>query len=121
MLIGLAAVAGSALAFWQRTPMATGLGVIGTVLLLGWIADREAGIAAVRWVRGARAERLVGEELNKLRGEGFIVMHDDWPAGGNIDHLVSGPTGVYLIETKLRRYTDQQLGEGETPGSQAAR
>jgi len=28
---------------------------------------------------------------------------------GNIDHLVSGPTGVYLVETKHRRYQEHDL------------
>jgi hypothetical protein len=32
-------------------------------------------------------------------------MHDIEQVGeGNIDHLASGPSGVYLIETKYRRY-----------------
>jgi hypothetical protein len=37
-------------------------------------------------------------------------MHDiEQDREGNVDHLVSGPSGVYLIETKHRRYADDQL------------
>lgn len=62
---------------------------------------------AVNWLRGARAEEAIGELLNELRSEGFIVMHDVEQAyEGNIDHIVSGPTGVFMIESKARRYND---------------
>ena len=62
---------------------------------------------AVNWLRGARAEEAIGELLNQLRSEGFIVMHDVEQAyEGNIDHIVSGPTGVFMIESKARRYND---------------
>ncbi len=64
----------------------------------------------VNWVRGARAEQAVGETLNELRSEGRVVMHDIEQVGeGNIDHLVSGPNGVYLVETKERRYEDRHI------------
>ena len=62
---------------------------------------------AVNWLRGARAEEAIGELLNELRSEGFIVMHDvEQVYEGNIDHIVSGPTGVFMIESKARRYND---------------
>lgn len=64
----------------------------------------------LRWLRGARAEQSVGETVNALRRDGWIVMHDIEQAGeGNIDHLASGTNGVYLIETKQRRYLDLDL------------
>ena len=41
-------------------------------------------------------------------------MHDiERPGQGNIDHIASGPGGVFLIETKLRRYEDYQLGKAK--------
>ena len=62
------------------------------------------------WWRGAHAEASVGETLNELRREGWIVMHDvEQEFEGNIDHIASGPNGVFLIETKDRRYEDDQL------------
>lgn len=65
---------------------------------------------AIRWLSGARAETSVGEELDRLGNEGFVVRHDiDQLYEGNVDHLVSGPTGVFMVETKLRRYEDKDL------------
>ena len=38
-------------------------------------------------------------------------MHDIKPSGrANLDHIVSGPNGVYLIETKYRCYMQKDLG-----------
>ena len=63
---------------------------------------------AIRWLRGARAEEAVGDTLNELRREGWTLMHDVVQRGeGNIDHIASGPNGVYLIETKCRAYKDE--------------
>lgn len=37
-------------------------------------------------------------------------MHDvEQPGEGNIDHIVSGPTGVFLVETKERRCEERHL------------
>lgn len=63
-----------------------------------------------RWLRGARAEEAVGTILNELRREGWVLMHDiKQRSEGNIDHIASGPNGIYLVETKQRRYEDAQL------------
>jgi hypothetical protein len=55
---------------------------------------------------GLMGERLVAEHLADLRGHGFHVFHD-LPAQGsakafNLDHVVVGPSGVFVIETKAR-------------------
>jgi Nuclease-related domain len=66
--------------------------------------------AEARWRAGAIAERAVGQALNELRRDGWFVLHDIRQRGeGNVDHLVSGPGGVFMIETKLRRYEDVHL------------
>jgi hypothetical protein len=52
---------------------------------------------------GFRGERLVGEQLNQLLAHGFHVFHDLPFDGYNIDHVVVGPAGVVVIETKTRR------------------
>jgi Nuclease-related domain len=91
------------------------VGIVAAVLLAALLvavkprAD-QAAEEVLRWLRGARAEESVGETLNELRREGWIVMHDIvQPGEGNVDHLISGPNGVYLIETKLRRYEESHL------------
>lgn len=91
-----------------RTIMA-GVAVLVAVALLKVVGERQLELA-LRWRRGWAAEKSVGEELNRLRRDGFVVMHDIPQRGeGNIDHIVSGPTGAYLIETKARAYEAQQL------------
>ena len=49
---------------------------------------------------GRDGERIVGQELEKLREHGYRVYHDFLGEKGNIDHIVVGPTGVFTIETK---------------------
>lgn len=46
-------------------------------------------------------ERAVAEHLeSELRRDGFEFFHDIPGDGFNIDHLVVGPTGTFVIETK---------------------
>ena len=72
-----------------------------------------------RWLKGSTAEAAVGETLEPLRWERYIVMHDMPQRGeGNIDHVVSGPNGVYLVETKFARYLPVHLKKAKR---QAAR
>jgi hypothetical protein len=57
------------------------------------------------WRLGARGEQLVGEALNDpaILSAGYRIYHDVPGADGwNIDHVVVGPGGVYVIETKAR-------------------
>ena len=51
---------------------------------------------------GERGERSVGEILDLIRAKGFVAVHDLPGDGFNVDHVVVGPTGVYVIETKTR-------------------
>ncbi|HEU5080508.1 MAG TPA: nuclease-related domain-containing protein [Opitutaceae bacterium] len=48
-------------------------------------------------------ERLVGEELGRLRLRGYSVFHDVPFDGSNIDHILVGPGGVFAVTTKTRR------------------
>lgn len=50
--------------------------------------------------RGLKGEIAVGQELERLRAEGFEVFHDIPGGGFNIDHVVVGSAGVFTIETK---------------------
>jgi len=57
------------------------------------------------WQRGAEGERRVGARLDALASDSLVVLHDRRIPGSraNIDHIVVGPSGVYVIDTK--RYT----------------
>src|SRR5207248_10817074 len=52
---------------------------------------------------GFHGERYVAEELNQLMSDGFRVFHDVPFGNYNIDHVLIGPTGVFVVETKTRR------------------
>lgn len=90
------------------------LGAAAVLVAIAAAARPHADVLAdrhLRLLRGAIAEREVGETLNALKAERWVVMHDiERPGHGNIDHLVSGPSGVYLIDTKARRYCNEDLG-----------
>ena len=49
---------------------------------------------------GRDGERIVAEELDKLRAAGAEVIHDVPAPGFNIDHVVLSCRGFYAIETK---------------------
>ena len=52
---------------------------------------------------GFQGERYVAEELNQLLADGFDVFHDVPFDNYNIDHVVLGSTGVFVVETKAKR------------------
>lgn len=52
---------------------------------------------------GFMGERVVGEELNQLVVMGFRVFHDVPFEKFNLDHVLVGPSGVYVVETKAKR------------------
>lgn len=57
------------------------------------------------WQVGGKAEQELGEALERMREDGFGVLHDRRIPGSeaNIDHVVIGPAGAFAIDTK--RYT----------------
>lgn len=65
---------------------------------------------------GRLGEQMVGEELEPLREDGYRIFHD-FPGGPkwNIDHIVVGPGGVFVFETKTRskRRADSNQPEHE--------
>jgi Nuclease-related domain len=86
---------------------------LATVLLVRPLADAYVD-QHLRLLDGTQAEEAVGQTLDELVREGWTVMHDIEDPGGNIDHIASGPAaGVYLIETKARRYQDAHLGKAK--------
>jgi hypothetical protein len=72
-------------------------------LWLGWALWRS--LARLRRLTlGHEAELAIGQELSALGGTGYRIYHDFPAESGafNIDHIVVGPGGVFLIETKGR-------------------
>ncbi|HEY9478017.1 MAG TPA: nuclease-related domain-containing protein [Microbacteriaceae bacterium] len=54
------------------------------------------------WATGARGEELLGHRLDRLSGQGVHVLHDRRipRTKANIDHIVVGPSGVFVIDAK---------------------
>src|ERR1039458_2179723 len=62
---------------------------------------------------GFEGERFVGEELSRLISLGFEIYHDVPFDGFNIDHVLVGPRGVFVVETKTRRKPVNESGSKE--------
>jgi hypothetical protein len=52
--------------------------------------------------RGELGELKVGEILDELKQSGYKPIHGITRNGFDIDHVVVGPAGVFVIETKFR-------------------
>jgi hypothetical protein len=115
-------------AVWTRTlpwriAVTLGIGVGGAVLsrllvprlslVIGLFAATAAGWGlrfrpspdAVAWRRGAAGERRTARLLSPLERHGWAVLHDLAVPGSraNLDHLVIGPSGVFVIDSKQYR------------------
>jgi hypothetical protein len=51
---------------------------------------------------GRDGELIVAEFLEPLSKSGYSVLHDVVGGNFNVDHVLIGPTGVFVIETKTR-------------------
>jgi hypothetical protein len=119
---------GAEWAAWTRTlpwrvavilGIGAGGGVLGSLLapwlglLLGGLMAVAVGYAlrfrpspeAVAWRRGAAGERHTARFLAGLERQGWAVLHDLAVPGSraNLDHLVIGPGGVFVIDSKQYR------------------
>jgi hypothetical protein len=69
------------------------------VLYAGWRVWRTR--PAIRALRlGIEGERAVGQFFERLRAQGYHVLHDVLAQDFNIDHVLIGPAGVITVETK---------------------
>lgn len=53
-----------------------------------------------RWRQGAEGERATAKALRPLTKRGWVLVHDIQTEWGNIDHVLVGPPGVFMLETK---------------------
>ena len=87
---------------------ASGLGLmIGglAATAAGWRLRFQPSTDAVAWRRGAAGERRTARLLDPLERQGWAVLHDLAVPGSraNLDHLVIGPGGVFVIDSKQYR------------------
>ena len=64
--------------------------------------------------RGAAGERRTARRLDRLARDGYVVFHDLAVPGSpaNVDHLVIGPTGVFVIDSKQWTGQVRQSNDG---------
>jgi hypothetical protein len=75
---------------------------VAVAALVGWRLRFTPSEQARAWQHGAAGERQTGRLLDRLGRDGYQVLHDlampDSPA--NVDHLVIGPSGLFVIDSK---------------------
>jgi Nuclease-related domain len=89
--------------------------------VLAWLLRFQPSPATLAWRHGAEGEQRTARLLAPLEGHGYQVFHDLAVPGSaaNVDHVVVGPTGVYVIDSKRYRgqlrYSAGRLWHGGRP------
>jgi hypothetical protein len=123
----VAAAAGAGLGGWLLSAvpglplparLALSLAAVGATW---WRVRFRPSPETLAWQRGAAGERHVARLLDPLVGHGWAVHHDLRVPGSNanIDHLVIGPPGVFVVDAKhyrghLRLSPQGQLWHGRS-------
>ena len=89
----------------QVAPHLAGLLAVVAAAGLGWRLRFRPSTDTLAWRRGAADERRTAKLLARLERRGWAVLHDLAIPGSpaNIDHLVIGPGGVAVIDSKQYR------------------
>lgn len=113
---------GLSLGFWLHSFELPGWasGVISLVSMLIILGFAKWGFPKVKQLeqeevnfrKGATGEASVGNRLERFP-EQFRVINDLTTPYGNLDHVVVGPTGVYVLDTKNWRGVVSPDGNGE--------
>jgi hypothetical protein len=74
-------------------------------VVAGWGLRFKPSLDAVAWRRRAAGERRTARLLDPLERHGWAVLHDLALPGSraNLDHLLIGPGGVFVIDSKKYR------------------
>ena len=84
-------------------------------LLIGRFVNRkieEYDKERLNFLKGATGEQAVARKIDDLP-DGYCVIHDLATPFGNLDHVVIGPTGVFILETKNWKGTITADGKGD--------
>jgi hypothetical protein len=80
-------------------------GVTGGLLMVAAYTLLDPPGYIAKWGLGAQGERRTAKALRPLLRKGWTVTHDVQRARENFDHVLVGPPGVFLLETKVRAGT----------------
>jgi hypothetical protein len=92
-----------------------GLVGLAAAALVAWRLRFRPSEQARTWRRGAHGERQTARLLDRLTRGGYVVFHDLAVPGNtsaNVDHLVIGPSGVFVIDSKLWSGQVHQSSDG---------
>jgi hypothetical protein len=78
------------------------LAELAAAALVGWRLRFRPSEQARAWQHGARGEQQTARLLDRLGRDGYMVLHDlAMPdSAANVDHLVIGPSGLFVIDSK---------------------
>jgi Nuclease-related domain len=112
-LAAAAGVAGDVLAAQAGLPHAGLLG-LAVAALVGWRLRFRPSEQAKAWQRGAQGERRTARLLDRLTRDSYVVFHDLAvpDSDANVDHLVIGPTGLFVIDSKQWTGSVHQSADG---------
>jgi hypothetical protein len=77
-----------------------GVGIAITITMVFWDSPPHH---IDRWRLGAEGEKATAKALRRLIRDGWTVVHDVDVGRGNLDHILVGPAGVFVLETKNLR------------------
>jgi hypothetical protein len=99
--VALASVVATLAVDQVARPLAGWAGLVAAGLV-GWRLRFRVSQDARNWQRGARGERRTARQLNRLTHHGWVIFHDLAIPGSraNADHLIIGPAGVFLADSK---------------------
>jgi hypothetical protein len=112
--LALAALAAAMTAFdvwwFRRAGVLTGF-AWGSCAAI-WFALRNSPPGFVdHWQQGAWGEQFTADELAQLPSPAWVPIHDLPDGRGNLDHVVLGPAGVFVLDTKKREGTVRVEGD----------
>lgn len=88
-------------AVWARDVVSWSLGLAAGGLAAVWAWLRDSPPPHIEnWRTGRDAERRTARALARLTRNGWAIVHDVASARGNVDHVLVGPGGVFLVDTK---------------------
>jgi hypothetical protein len=101
-LVAAAGLAANVLATQVGLPHG-GLVGLAAAAVVAWRLRFRPSEQARSWRRGAHGERRTARRLDRLTRDGYVVFHDLAVPGNtsaNVDHLVIGPSGLFVIDSK---------------------
>jgi len=100
-------------------PWMVGLGALEWALSIGLVIRffgrhraRSAQDDAARWAAGALGENIVAAALAQLEADHVVINNLPLAGCGDADHVVVGPAGVVVVETKYLAGRVSCLGDG---------